>query len=86
MEREFEMLFNGELRSFTAEFDYAAWTDCYDSSDYRSDFIDWEYTLNELYYTDEEGHEIPVHYDLLRPEYKALVDKEINAEIENEVL
>lgn len=86
MEREFEMMFDGELRSFTAEFEYDAWTDCFDSSDYRSEFIDWEYNITSLYFTDEDGTEFLIDYDLLRPEFKALVDYEINAEIENQVL
>ena len=86
MEREFEMMHGLELRMFTAVFDFEAWTDCFDPSDSRSEFVDWEYTLEELYYTTEEGDQIQVNHDLLRPEFKALVESEINSEIENQIL
>jgi hypothetical protein len=86
MEREFEMMHGLELRDFTAVFSFETWVDCFDSMDSRSEFVDWEYTLEELYYTTEEGEQIQVDHDLLRPEYKDLVESEINAAIENEVL
>lgn len=85
---EFEMMVNGNLEVFRANYEYVAWTDCYDIQDSRSEFWDWEYTLTSVEYDTAEGvtKELDMRIvEALRPEYKHLIDVRINNEIENEI-
>ena len=86
---EFAMLYNDLVEPFEARFTWDAWTDYHDTSDPLSSFIDWNYELIEISYTKEDGKHIVLtgtEYNALNPEYKDLIDYNIELEIETQVL
>jgi hypothetical protein len=86
---EFAMLYKGILEPFEDWFSWVAWTDCYDISDSLSSFTDWDYELVEVSYTTEDGEHIVLsnaEYNALNPEYKDLIEYNIESEIETQVL
>ena len=87
--REFEMLYKGNLETFEVRFEYEAWEDCFDISDPFSNFVDWEHSLLDVSYTTEDGEHIVLsnsEYNALLPEQKGLIEYNIEAQIQNEVL
>jgi len=86
---EFAMLYKGILEPFEARFLWEAWTDYHDMNDSLSSFMDWNYELIEVSYTTEDGEHIVLsnaEYNALSPEYKDLIEYNIESEIETQVL
>ena len=82
----FDMGYGTGSETFEVEFEYNAWEDCYDPTDWRSYFWEWEYNITKLYYLTEHGDEVVVDLDTLTHEQILEVYRAVEGEIEYSVL
>lgn len=81
-----DMFYKGEERTIDIDFEFSAWVDCYDPTDSRSEFYEWEHNILHVWYLTEDGNEIPIHLEHLEQKQLDIINSAIDRAIHNELV